>query len=92
VFYAPTVAKQCRETVAEEVRDKQRANVCDYFSPRADAFQKTVEPGDAQAQLAALFGVASAISVINDAVGHKVKDKATAAASARSALDELFKK
>jgi hypothetical protein len=35
------VAKQCRETVAEEVKDKERANFCDYFKPRAGAHSKT---------------------------------------------------
>ena len=30
-FYDTRVARQCRETVAEEVQDKVRANFCNYF-------------------------------------------------------------
>jgi hypothetical protein len=56
-LYDVTVAKQCREPIAEEVRDKQRANFCDDFMVRDDAYQ----PGNksavdqARAQLDALF-------------------------------------
>jgi len=42
-FYDTRVARQCRETVAEEVQDKVRANFCDYFQYREDAYQ----PSDA---------------------------------------------
>lgn len=31
LFYDPAVSKQCRETVAELVREKEKANFCDYF-------------------------------------------------------------
>ncbi len=30
-FYAPGRQYDCRETIPEEVRDKDRANFCDYF-------------------------------------------------------------
>jgi hypothetical protein len=30
-FYDPAVSKQCRETAAELVTEKSRANYCDYF-------------------------------------------------------------
>jgi hypothetical protein len=40
-WYSLSVAKQCRETVAEEVKDKERANFCDYFKPRPRAHSKT---------------------------------------------------
>lgn len=30
-FYDPSAPKQCREPVAELVRDKARANFCDHF-------------------------------------------------------------
>lgn len=56
-FYDVTVAKQCREPVAEEVRDKERANYCDYFEPRLDAFQPRGSAADeARAALEKLFG------------------------------------
>jgi hypothetical protein len=31
VFYDRAVSKQCRETVNELVREKEKANFCDYF-------------------------------------------------------------
>ncbi|MGH7865707.1 MAG: hypothetical protein ACREQB_12005 [Candidatus Binataceae bacterium] len=36
-FYDPTVHNQCRETMAEPVVDKERQNLCDYFSPTRGA-------------------------------------------------------
>jgi hypothetical protein len=30
-FHDPVVSKQCRETMAELVREKEKANFCDYF-------------------------------------------------------------
>lgn len=32
-FHDPTVHNQCRETQAEWVSDRERANFCDYFEP-----------------------------------------------------------
>jgi len=52
------VAKHCREPIAEEVSDKTRSNFCDFFKPRAGAYQ----PGDTSAaerarrELEQLFG------------------------------------
>jgi len=34
-FYDPTYHNQCRETQAERVVDKERANFCEYFAPSA---------------------------------------------------------
>ena len=31
VFYSPGSHWDCRETIREAVRDKERANFCDYF-------------------------------------------------------------
>jgi hypothetical protein len=58
VFFDTGVAKHCRETVAEEVRDKIRANFCDYFRPTPDAYKPERESAAerAAAELAALFG------------------------------------
>jgi ribosomal protein L40E len=54
----PRVTKQCREDAAEEVRNKEQANFCDYFRPRPAAFDAGRAGAEAQAreQLAALFG------------------------------------
>jgi hypothetical protein len=56
-FHDVTVAKQCREPIAEEVRDKQRANICDYFTVREAAWQPADRSAAEQArvQLEALF-------------------------------------
>ena len=34
-FYDPTYHNQCRETQADRVVDKERANFCEYFTPSA---------------------------------------------------------
>ena len=58
VDYDPSVAKKCREPIAEEVSDKTRANFCDYFAPRAAVYvapdQSAAER--AQLELERLFG------------------------------------
>jgi hypothetical protein len=56
-FYDLGKAKHCREPIAEEVRDKDRANFCDYFKPRAGAYSNTQqsEAEKARAQLDTLF-------------------------------------
>lgn len=38
VEYDTSYAAQCREPMAEEVRDKTRANFCDFFKPKPDAY------------------------------------------------------
>ena len=57
-FYDVTKAKHCRETIAEEVRDKERANFCDYFKPREDAYSsKQLSAAEqARSELERLFG------------------------------------
>ena len=57
-YYDRSVAKSCREPVADEVNDKERANFCGYFTPRPRAHVPGNErPADAaQAALDALFG------------------------------------
>ncbi len=51
-------SKQCREDDAEEVRDKQAANFCDYFKLADDAFEGAAIQADeaARTELASLFG------------------------------------
>ena len=86
-WYSTSVAKHCRETVAEEVKDKERANFCDYFKPRPDAY--TAPDADAgskaQAELDALFGGGK-----NDA--DAVSAQPSAAEKARAELESLFGK
>lgn len=56
--YDRGVAHQCREPTAEEVRDKERANFCDHFSPRPGAYQPAQQDAAAaaRAELEKLFG------------------------------------
>jgi len=79
-LYDVAVAKHCRETIAEEVRDKQRANFCDYFVINPNAYQP---PPSTTASRTAL----------DDLFGGKTGSNSTASADqVRSALDSLFKK
>lgn len=57
-YYDPAVTKQCREDDAEEVREKARANFCDYFKPSATAHDPAFAAADvrARSQLDTLFG------------------------------------
>jgi hypothetical protein len=58
VDYHTGYAKHCREPIAEEVRDKVRANFCDFFKPRSGAYvpANTAEVDAARAALDKLFG------------------------------------
>jgi hypothetical protein len=57
--YDPRIADQCREERAEAVTDKERANFCDYFEPRPNAYTPTDDTAarSARADLDALFGL-----------------------------------
>ncbi len=81
-WYSTSVAKHCREPIAEEVKDKERANFCDYFKPRPDAYSAAPldEAAKARAQLDALFGAGAASA------------QPSAADKARAELDALFGK
>jgi hypothetical protein len=81
-WYSTAVAKHCRETIAEEVKDKERANFCDYFKPRPDAWSTAPVSAAAQAksELDALFG--SGQSDVQPSAADK----------ARAELDALFGK
>jgi hypothetical protein len=56
-FYDVSKAKHCREPIAEEVSDKQRANFCDYFKPKEGVYSTKgqSEAEKAKAQLDSLF-------------------------------------
>lgn len=83
--YDVAVAKSCREPVAEEVKDKTRANFCDYLEPNPDAF-RPADPAATQSRsrLEALFGAAP-----GGAGGAPAADPAD---EARARLEALFRK
>jgi hypothetical protein len=77
--YNPRIEGQCDEDQAEEVRDKTRANFCDYFKPRPGAFQAP----DAGR-------TAAAKARIDDLFGGTAPD--SSGSNARDGLDALFGK
>ena len=83
-WYSVAVAKQCREPIAEEVKDKERANFCDYFKPRPGAYSRAdVSASDkARSDLDALFGGGA----------KSAAPEPSAADRAKAELDKLFKK
>ena len=57
-FYDPKAPRSCREPVADEVRDKEKANFCGYFTLNVHAHTGRDSSADQKARddLAALFG------------------------------------
>jgi len=82
-FYDTSKAKHCQEPIAEEVRDKERANFCDYFVPRPDAYQThgADAAAAARAELDSLFGG-----------GQRAPSGTSPEDEAHRALEELFKR
>lgn len=70
-------AKQCREPMAEEVKDKTRANFCDWFQAGPGAMADQGSPVAGRPALDDLFGGGAERS-------------ADTADSARRKLDDLF--
>jgi len=56
--YDPRVTQQCREPTVEEVRDKEHANFCGHYQPRAGAYQPDASAAadKARSDLERLFG------------------------------------
>ena len=79
--YAVNLAKKCREPVAEEVFEKERANFCGFYQPRPGAYVPRDDSAAVRSKdaLEALFGGGSS-------VGPSSVDQA------RSALEDLFRK
>ena len=75
-FFDPRLTGQCQEERAEEVRDKEGANFCDWFKPRPNAYRQR---GDGKTQAAKgklddLFGGAQATDGKGDAARDKLSD------------------
>ena len=83
VDYDTSVAKSCREPIAEEVKEKDRANFCDYFKPRPDAYRPRDQTAELKSRtpLDAMFGGQAWTAGGGSAVD-----------SSRARLEELFKK
>ena len=80
------VAKSCREPVAEEVKDKERANFCDYLEPSPDAY-RPADPAATQARskLEALFGPGPGTTAAQTSAPDPADE-------ARARLEALFRK
>ena len=75
-FYDPHVPKQCTEDDAEEVKEKERPNFCDWFKPDAGVFDpaRAATESRARGELAALFGDEEGHEPGDDALLHKAED------------------
>lgn len=54
-FYDPKAYNECRESAADRVVDKEKANFCDYFKIGSSGTNPDKERQDALAKAAALF-------------------------------------
>lgn len=54
-FYDPKAYNECREPSADVVREKDRANYCDYFSPKQGALSADDQKAKLKAAADALF-------------------------------------
>jgi hypothetical protein len=91
-FYDTAKAKSCAEPVADEVRDKERANFCGYFVLDADAHAGNDAAEAARARLEAMFGLAAGDAPASgmpaaDALAERRRREADAA---RDQLGKLF--
>ncbi len=86
-FYDSRVSSGCTEEMAEEVRDKEKANFCDYYKPGQTYRPESHSAVQAsKARLAELFG--DAAPETDQSKGGD--DFLSTASSARQKLDELF--
>ena len=87
-YYDSRVAGSCREDRAEDVSDKKRANFCDFFKPRPNAYRPrdTEATKVARTELDALFGV-SPTQAENTTKGEVERSEADIA---REELEKLF--
>jgi hypothetical protein len=53
VFFDPRVPRQCREDGADDVRDKDRLNFCDWYEPSEAAFDAASKQEEDEARAAA---------------------------------------
>ncbi|RMF97765.1 MAG: hypothetical protein D6727_04835 [Gammaproteobacteria bacterium] len=76
VYFDPSVSKQCREDDAEEVKEKARANFCDWFKPNPAAHDPRFKQAEARArdQLGALFGEADGAQDDDDGTANPAED------------------
>ncbi len=80
-FYDTRVAQSCLEPMTEEVKDKTRANFCEFFEPRPDAFTGEEGPRGPVTALSELFGDSADAAAEDEGAERDPGD----------ALDDLFR-
>ena len=91
-FYDTTKGKSCAEPVADEVRDKERANFCGYFTLNAGAFGGNAQADAAREKLAAMFALDGNTSSANASpdAGALLRKREDEADAAQRELGKLF--
>ena len=92
-FYDTAASNDCREPMADQVVEKEAANLCDYFRPRmGPGAAAGASDADAKARLEAVFGKIErkgAGALAEEAAARKSSDQEKAEA-ARKKLESLF--
>ena len=83
VYFDTTAPQQCREPVADNVSDKQRANFCGYFQINPQAYTGPSDQAADSRTLDALFG---------DETSEEASEVSTSENELGTQLDQLFKK
>ena len=83
LYFDTAAPQQCREPVADNVSDKQRANFCGYFQINPQACAAPSDQAADSRQLDALFG---------DGTSEEASQTSTPENESGTQLDQLFKK
>ena len=89
IAFNPRLRSDCDEPMAEDVREKERANFCDYFKPKPDAHspQDGAKADEARSRLYDLFGMTTEK---NGSTGHLKESVLDDTEEARKRLEALF--
>ena len=92
-FHDDAVSNQCRESEADLVVDKERANRCEWFQPRGEAASEEEDGVRSREKLEALFRkLGDPIRSAGKQPGENAGNKRGEEKDPRAALDALFKK
>jgi hypothetical protein len=83
MYFDTAAPQQCREPVAENVSDKQRANFCGYFQINPQAYAGPSDQADDSRKLDALFG---------DGASEEASEASTSEDELSKQLEQFFKK
>lgn len=87
--FNPHLRSDCDEPMAEDVREKDRANFCDYFKPKPNAYtpRDNAKADEAKSRLYDLFGMTAEK---DKAAGNRNERGAEGTDEARKKLEALF--